>query len=195
MNKFVPVPPRPALNSDFGFKRYKVGTEDPVDTYDMTSYLGTPVWSNLIFSADGVDVGQPTTLDPDNGKKDLRIDTILFEVELPKLIVRTEIVGRNGTIKEYISDGDYQIMAKGLIVSPYPNQFPADDFDLLIKYVNVNTQISVISQFLDRFGITSVVIMRGRYFEIMGYRNQVGFELEMVSDRPIEFQLNPNRGL
>lgn len=194
MKKFVAVPPRPALNSDFGIKRYDAG-EDPVDTYDMTSYLGTPVWSNLIFSSDGVDIGNPTTIDPNNGKKDLRIDTVLFDVELPKIIVKTEVFGRNGTVKEFISQGDYMIGIKGMIVSPYPNQFPADDFDLLVKYCELETQVPVISQFLDRFGITSIVIMRGRYFEIMGYRNQIGFEIEAVSDSPLEFQLNPNKGL
>lgn len=189
------IPTAPLLTvAHAAIKRYKITPEDQ-DEPEFTSYLSTPVWSNLIFSPEGVDVGFPTTIDPDAGKEQLRIDTVLFTVEMPKNIVKTAIQGRNGTVKEYISNGDYMVNIKGAIVSPFPLVFPREDVDLLIRYCQLNTQIPVISFFLDLFGITSVVIERYVISEKLGSRNEVPFEIDAVSDRPLEFQLNPNKGI
>lgn len=187
------IPPQPPLNNDL-IPRYFY-SPDPEDEPIYTSYLGTPVYSNLIFSSDGVDVGNPTSLDPDNGKQDLRIDTVLFDVSMTKNIKVTDIQGRNGTIKEYISDGDYMINIKGAIVSPYPLVFPKEDVDLLIRYSKVSTEIKVFSFFLDLFSITDIVIKEFKLSEKLGHRNQVDFEINALSDRAIEFRLNPNKGL
>ena len=192
-NGFFIPPQLPALNSDF-FPRYFF-TPDPEDEPIATSYLGTPVYSNLIFSSEGVDVGSPTTVDPNAGKQDLRIDTVLMIVQQTKNIVKTPIQGRNGTVKEYISDGDYMVTIMGAIVSPYPLVYPREDVDLLLRYLKLNTQIPVISFFLDLFGIDSVVIEDYEFPEKMGSRNEQPFKILASSDRPLEFQLNPNKGI
>lgn len=190
---FIIQPPRPALNSDIG-KRYSF-TPDPTDDYDQVSTLGTPVWSNFILLAEGTDVGNPTTLNPNNGKRNLRIDTCLIVVQLPKIVQKTEIQGRNGTVKEYISRGDYQITVKGSINTPYPMVFPKDDIDLLNQFGKLQTSIPVSSKYLDIFGITDIVLESITVSEKLGYRNEVDFEIQAVSDQPLEFSLNPNRGL
>lgn len=168
---------------------------EPEDDPIGVTYLGTPVYSNLIFLAEGANIGNPTTLNPDEGKRDLRIDTVLMTVDQTKNIVKTAIQGRNGTVKEYISDGDYMINIKGAIVSPYPLQYPQDDVDLLIRYMKVNTQIGVASFFLQLFGISDIVIEKYRIAEKLGSRNEVPFEIDAISDTPLEFQLNPNNGV
>jgi hypothetical protein len=189
--QFIIPPPTPALNSG---PRYFFN-EDPFDEPIATSYLGTPVYSNLIFLPDDVAVGNPTTVDPNNGKQQLRIDTVLFTIDMQKNIKKTTVQGRDGTVKEYISDGDYMINIKGAIVSPYPLVFPKDDVNLLIKYCKLKTQVPVVSAFLDLFEISDVVIDTYSFAEKLGSRNELGFELNCLSDRPIDFQLNPNRGL
>lgn len=192
-SNFIIQPPRPALNNDIG-KRYSY-TPDPVDEHDQTSVLGTPVWSNLILLADGTAVGNPTTLDPSNGKRNLRMDTVLITVDLPKLIQKTEIQGRDGTVKEFISMGDYQINVKGVLNTPYPTVFPKDDIDLLNQYAKQRTSIKTSSRYLDILGITDIVIENVRFAEKAGFRNEIDIEIVAVSDRPIEFSLNPNRGV
>jgi hypothetical protein len=166
-----------------------------VDQAIATSFLGTPVYSNLTFLAEGSGVGTPTTLDPDAGKRDLRIDTVLLTVQMTRNIVRTAIPGRDGTVKEYVSDGDYLVSVQGAIVSEFPTVFPREDVDLLNRYCLSKQSVSVSSFFLDVFQITTVVIEDVKFLEKEGSRNEVPFELQMWSDRPIEFRLNPNRGV
>lgn len=181
-NDFKLPVPLPSVNDLIQVRRYFFNP-DPEDNPIAVSYLGTPVYSNLVFL--------PTSDISDR----LRIDTVLMEVDQTKNIVKTDIQGRNGTVKEYISDGDYMVTIRGVIVSPYPNVFPREDIDLLIKYCQVTEQLPVSSFFLDLFGITDIVIDRYKISEKLGSRNEVPFEIMALSDYPIEFQLNPNRGL
>lgn len=194
MSRGFTIPP-PRVSAIDLIPKFLSLNHEPQDDPIAVSYLGTPVYSNLIFLSEGVDVGNPTTLDPDAGKRDLRIDTVLMTVDMTKNIVKTPIQGRNGTVKEYISDGDYMINIKGAIVSPYPLKYPQDDVDLLIRYLKVNTQIGVASFFLELFGISDIVIEKYRIAEKLGSRNEVPFEIDAISDTPIEFQLNPNNGV
>lgn len=184
----------PALNNGL-IPRYTYDKPPEGDPAIATSMLGTPIYSNLTFLSEEVDVGNPTTVDPNAGKKDLRIDTVLFIVTQPKNIVKTPIFGRNGTVKEFISDGDYLINITGAIVSPEPTTFPIDDVDLFIRYMTLQTQLPVASFFLDLFGIHSIVIEEYEVGEKVGTRNEVPFTIRALSDEPLEFELNPNRGL
>ena len=160
---------------------YKIGSEDPADAPIDKTYLGTPVYSNLIFLTDNTNI-----------ESDLRIDTVLMSVDQSKEIVKTAIQGRNGTVKEYISLGDYVVNIKGAIVSPFPEKYPKDDIDLLLRYLSLDKQVGVSSFFLELFNISEIVIERYSVSEKIGSRNEVPFEITAVSDTPLEFQLNPN---
>ena len=180
--EFTIPPPNPI--GTIGLAARKINfTPDPADDPIATTYLSTPVYSNLVFLPTG-DI-----------QDQLRIDTVLIVVDQTKNIVKTPIQGRNGTVKEYISDGDYMVNIQGMIVSPYPLVFPKEELDLLIKFCLVGEQIPVTSFFLDMFGITDIVIETYKVSEKRGSRNEVPFEINASSDRPIEFQLNPNRGV
>lgn len=190
---FIIPPPLPALNNQF-LPRYFFDPEDS-DLPAATSMLGTPVWSNLTFLADDVDVGRPTTVDPNAGKRDLRIDTVIMSVQNTKNIVKTVIVGRAGTIKEFISMGDYMVTIDAVLVSNEMLKYPVDDLDLLRRYCELSTQIGVSSFFLDAFNIHSVVIESYEIAEKIGSRNEIPFRILASSDQPIEFTLNPRNGL
>jgi len=153
-----------------------IGTFDPSDDPIATSYLGTPIYSNIIFEAD------PDT--PENA--DLRLDTVLFEVNMPRIVVMTPISGRNGTVKEYISNGDYQILISGMIVSQYPNVFPKEEITALRNLVELPKSLAVASSFLQIFSVHNIVVLESRFSEVMGSRNQIAFTLNCVSDQPIE---------
>ena len=202
--KDILIPNRPELINRL-IPRYDI-TPEPTDDQIAQSYLGTPVYSNLEFlkvsgtSRDNsIDVnGQ------DNGAEVmLRVDTVIIEVMQTKNIVITPIQGQvtggqneNGklkifsTVKEYISGGDYMINISGMIVSQYPNVFPHEEVVLLQELLNLPKAIPVASKFFDLFSISNIVVESFTVAEKMGSRNEVPFQIQALSDEPIEFTLN-----
>jgi hypothetical protein len=77
-------------------------------------------------------------------------------------IVSTQLVGMNGTVKEYISDGDYQLnimvgvqaLDNGVIVDKYP----AEGIQQLREYFDEQAAIQVQSKFLELFDIDKIVV-------------------------------------
>lgn len=158
---------------------------EPADEADFMSYLGTPVWSPLEFlRVSGTSLDNSLNVGAQNGNSEtfLRIDTVLMTVNQPRNIIKTPIQGRNGTVKEYISDGDFEINIKGVIISPYPMQYPKDDVQLFIELMGLPKQIPVASQFLQLFSVDSIVIESYNIAEKLGSRNEVPFEINAISD-------------
>lgn len=147
--------------------RLNTGTSDA----DKLSYLGTPVFSDLILKADDQSTG-------------LQIDTVLFDVSMSKNIVKTSIPGRNGTVKEYVNDGDYSISIRGILVSSV--EYPIDEVNELTVLLKEKKALIAISPFLQLFGIYEIVVESYRIPQIEGFQNMQPFELECVSDVPIE---------
>lgn len=161
---------------------------------DKTSYLGTPVFSNLEIPA-----GNYTTLDGRKVNFDgIRIDSVLFVVSQQKNIITTPIQGLDGTIKEYISAGDFAISCSGLIIGESTesnrtftvdqngNNYPETDVRRLIEITKTPISIEIISNFLEMFEIRNVVIESFSLGQIPGQKNGQPFELRMISDTPIQ---------
>lgn len=142
------------------------------------SYLGTPILSNLIFEAD------PDT--PEN--EAFILNTVLMNVDTVKNVVRTPITGRNGSVKEYINRDDYEINISGLIVSEDGNTFPREQITAFRNLMDLPKSLAVSSEFLQIFSIHNLVIIRSNVGQIMGYRNQVQFMIQAISDVPIELK-------
>ena len=116
------------------------GSNDVGDPTDQVSYLGTPVFSNLIFEPNPVSGKTGTFTDIDGNDQTfegLRIDTVLFQVQRAKNIVKTAVQGKNGTRKEYTSDGDFEVTINGAIMSENPNTYPELDVKK-IHQINVD---------------------------------------------------------
>lgn len=156
---------------------------------DKKSWLGTPVYDILRIPAfsytdnngQNVDIG--TEID---------FDTVLIEVSQTRNIITTAVQGRNGTVKEYISDGDYQISVNGVISTKYNNVAP---FESDITYINsvfamlkANVAIPVACNFLDMFQINSMVVLDYKLNQIEGARNTIGFSMNCLSDEPFEIK-------
>lgn len=90
------------------------------------------------------------------------INDVVAKVTQTKNIVKTSLAGGKGTVKEYISDGDYQIELQvgvaatdgGVIVDEYPEQGMRE----LLYFLTLNERIEVRSVFLDLFDITGMVV-------------------------------------
>ncbi len=167
---------------------YKVG-ELVQDDVERTSLFGTPVFSNLEIKPFSYDTLDGENIQIANG---IIIDTVIFTVTQTKNIVKTPIQGRNGTVKEYVSDGDYLIEISGAIVSP-DRTYPQTEVNELIQILKAPTAIpadSLISEYLNWFDIHSIVIESYDFPQTEGTRNQQEFRISAVSDIPVELEID-----
>lgn len=155
---------------------------EDVDPQIGLTYLGTPVYSNLIFNSRA----NPDTQDPDARTPDLILDTVIMEINMEKNVIRTSIQGRNGTVKEYISMGDYEIFIQGIIVAEQAQVSPKDIVKALKDLLEVPDSLEVSSDFLQIFSIHNIVVLGYTIGQIMGSHNQIPFTIRAVSDQPIE---------
>lgn len=146
--------------------------------YDFESrrpgVLGTPVFDSLILDTEG---------------KFLRIDTVIIDVSMTRNIVKTAVSGLDGTIKEFINDGDYMISVRGLIASDNTS-YPESAVNTLINILQKKTSIRVSSDFLTRFGIADVVVDNYSLKQQEGFENIQLFELSLTSDKAVEIVLS-----
>lgn len=166
------------------------------DLSDKKSYLGTPVFSNLVIPAGQYQTDDGVTIDFDG----IRLDTVLIDVTIEKIIVRTAINGVNGTTKQFISLGDYQISVQG-IINGESRQTESGDFNTYANYavpeaevrklnaiLKVPQEIEIISEFLDFFDISTVVIQGGNIAQKEGSRDSLFLNMGLLSDTPIELK-------
>lgn len=174
--------------------RYFV-TPEPSDETSYKSYFGTPVYSPLEFlKTSGTSLDNSRGVGEANGNSQviLRVDTVLMTVNQTRNIVKTPIAGRNGTVKEYISDGDFLIDIQGAIVSPFLNVFPKEEVSLFIELMGLPKSIPVACEFLQLFGIDSIAVDVWDIAQKLGSRNEVPFRITALSDLAEEIILNPN---
>lgn len=143
------------------------------DDAERLSYLGTPVFADLWLKEDEQDEG-------------LLIDAVLFDVSMQKVIVKTEIPGRKGSVKEYISDGDYAVSIRGMLVSSSPSSYPNDEVKELLRLIQLPQAIVAVSPFLQLFGIYELVVENYSLPQLEGYQNVQPFQLDCISDVPIQ---------
>lgn len=92
----------------------------------------------------------------------LVINDAVCAISRAKNIVTTQMVGMDGTVKEYINEGDYQInivvgvaaVHNGVIVDEYPEEGLRE----LRAFFDEKAAINVHSVFLEIFDIGSIVV-------------------------------------
>lgn len=120
------------------------------------------------------------------GEGVLLINDVTVNVSLQKEIVRTALVGRQGTIKEYITDGDYQLtMSVGIVATDDDgriiDQYPERAVGQLREVLESPETLEVSSIFLGLFGITHIVVT-GFSAKQMTHSNRQVVEITAVSD-------------
>jgi len=149
------------------------------------SYLNTPVYSNLILgSGDSISTNYTDIEGSNLSYLGIEMDMVLMEISMGKNIIKTSIQGRNGTIKEYVSDSDYMINVSGRL-SLKTSDYPESQVNRLIEICKVPDVIPVTSDFLTMFGINEVVIESYKIPQEKGFRNEQAFELSLLSNDPI----------
>lgn len=126
------------------------------------------------------------------GEGDLLINDISMNVSLQKEVVKTALVGRCGTIKEYVTDGDYQInMSVGLVATDdngqIIDQYPEQAVTQLRQILERSESLEVNSGFLDLFEISRITITAFTIKQ-MTHSNRQVIEITALSDT--EYVLN-----
>lgn len=149
------------------------------------SSLGTPVVIDLTFNSvtytDFVQNRQVTT-------EQVRLQTVLCTVTRPSIIVKTQIQGRNGTVKEYISKDDYSVTINGIIAGEN-GQYPESAALALQRMCEAPVAIPVVSRFLNGLGIYNIVVEDYSMPQTAGGISKQEFTINSISDEPLELQI------
>lgn len=120
---------------------------------------------------------------------DTELEAVLMSVSRKKRIQETAIVGREGTIKEYISASDYSISIKGVITGNTPTSYPFFEVQTLIDICNANTVLQLKDGgYLSLFDVSQIVVKSFTFTQRSG--NYQLFEIEAVSDTPVELLID-----
>ena len=86
------------------------------------------------------------------------MDSAIMTVDKKKNIVKTKVVNRDSTRKEYISSGDYTVKLSGVFTTDNDSIYPVSDVDALIRACEAPIPLEIVSPYLFRFGITKLVV-------------------------------------
>jgi len=171
-----------------------------LDTPIDVSYLGTPIYDNITFGSlqdktanNYLDItGKKQTFTP------LRLNEVLIDASMTKNVSSSVVRGRNGTIKQYISRGDFSILISGKISGQYDeitgkwsssrklkgNYFPEKEMQILVEIGNAGYAIPISSSYLNNIcGVDSIVITDYRLTQTEGGRYSQNFEINCLSDK------------
>ena len=111
----------------------------------------------------------------------IRLDTVLLTISQSKNIVTTQIQGRNGTVKEYIGMGDYNISIQGIITGTN-GVYPIDAVSNLKKILVASVPLAVNSWYLQNLDIDSVVVNDFTLNQVAGGYSYQPFVITCLSD-------------
>ena len=116
----------------------------------------------------------------------LTLESPVVSVQKTKKIVTTSMVQYDGTVKELISDGDWQIQIRGIFCNQNLEK-PLSELKNALKIWQIKDTIEVFSAYLNTFGIQSLVITDLR-FPDTPYINILPYEISALSDKPFEMK-------
>lgn len=149
------------------------------------STLGTPVVTDLTLSfPQYTDVSQNKVI----SGASVKLLTILCTVSQAKKIVKTDIDGRDGSIKEYIGMDDYAVTINGIITG-YNGQRPVEQVLALKKVLDAPVPLVVVSNYLNDLGIYNLVVESYDFNQEAGGWSKQDFSITAISDKPLELQI------
>lgn len=178
-----------ALNMAF---RFGMKTTEP---FEVSKYIGREENPELLNLGELEGKQWLTSLALKYDGKEFIFNECIITLNMEKNIVTTALQGRNGTIKEYISDGDYNISIDAGI-STYTLDYK-EDFDIaypidavaeLKKFLSIPEALEVQSDFLEIFGIKSAVV-KSFGLQQETHSNRQSINIQMLSDEPYEIKL------
>ena len=137
----------------------------------------------------GVEIFMPVWLSKlDREAMQYLLPNTMMSITSKKNIVTTTLVNRDGTVKEEISMGDWEINIRGVLVGR-EDFYPDGEKQILVDWYKEKATFNIQNA---RTAIClseneKVVITELRFPEIRGYENTQPYELKLLSD--VEFSL------
>lgn len=109
-----------------------------------------------------------------------------------KSIVETELTELDGTVKEFINNGDWSIIIRGFIVSKdgeYPEQIIDELRELYLRAEALEIRSAITDIFLvtpERKGFDNAVIYSCDFPDAPGVQNVRAYEFVLKSDKPFD---------
>lgn len=123
----------------------------------------------------------------------LRIDAVTISASRSKIIKTTQIEGRDHTVKEHISNGDFSISINGLIAEDSSSgEYPKGKLFLLKQFLNAPYSLKITHAILNRLGIYELVINSYSIPSVEGVKNIQKFTASATSDEPLELIIKDN---
>jgi hypothetical protein len=158
------------------------------------SVLGTPIIMPFAF-----DLSETVWYDKGTNKKikwkDIHSETkvklppaIMVDFNQSKIIEKTRIAGRDGTVKENIGLDDWSIRIRGIAVNENADEPPHDFIQLLNEVKKVPVEIAVNNEMCNWLGIKMVTIEDIEYTSLEGVPAAQPFIITMSSDTVFELK-------
>lgn len=173
------------------------------------SVLGTPVYTDLtLMGCEYTDnlTGKTVPLNNDRyrtgssrepvagnnnqmgGAFYMNLETVLITISQPIRVVKTEIQGRNGTVKEYIGADDCKITINGIITGNN-GVYPRDEVARLKRWLDAPVAKDIVAWWLGNLNIDSLVIENYEIPQVQGGYSYQMFTIDAVSDLPVQLKI------
>ncbi|CAN5436755.1 hypothetical protein BH09BAC1_BH09BAC1_05000 [soil metagenome] len=137
--------------------------------------LGHPIFQSIAFT---------------NGNERYILGDCIVDINLTKVVVKTARNGTDGTVKEFIANGDFQVNIKGFMVGDDPYSMPDNlIWQFRSFFIDKKKALGVEGKIFDLLGIYNLVVESIRLPQLPTYINIRPFELTCVSDDPTEIML------
>jgi len=110
----------------------------------------------------------------------------LVDVSISKAIVKTQVAGYNGTIKENMGLEDYSITIKGLAINQEEDEYPESIIRQLRHLFEKTESVTILSPITQLLSIDQVVIESFSLSSLEGFRHVQPYEFRCSSDQSIE---------
>jgi hypothetical protein len=147
------------------------------------SAFGLPVFDSVEFPGGHYSIINPGLIQESIQFAGILIDTVVVQASMRKNIVKTEIAGREGAVKEYISSNDTMISISGAIINAHSMAYPRTEVQNLVRILNIPQQLRVKSKFInDILGFEFITIESWSLNTTTGTRNTQLFSIEAIND-------------
>jgi hypothetical protein len=126
--------------------------------------------------------------------------TTVAELRTKKNLVITPLAGRDNSVKELISSGDWEVMFRGILINLEQDVYPSSlvkDINLLYESLTdsrvnggIMQAVPVTSRQLNDLGIHNLVFTDLSFPPMPGAQNACAFELNALSDKDILLEIN-----
>jgi hypothetical protein len=171
----------PAVREALGYQNIKIYSKDELPNGGA---FGLPVFMPFVIQE---------VNSPDYKTTGIEVPCAIIEVTGTKIIATTTMQNQKikGTVKEYMAQGDYQVTIRGLLASNVKGDgaYPMNAVKAMTAIFEAPVAISIEHELLNAVGIYDIVFTDFRLLSQNGFLNVQPFELNGMSDYPIELIL------